>query len=254
MEFLVRTSFEPSAVLEDSELEDLRARERTAAERLQQRGVLRSIWREPGSSRAVGIWHATNERALQAHISSLPTARHMHIEVTPLAVHPNAISASTSGSPNPYITLHVRKLAERHGVDMAEIRGTGEGGRVRRDDILALVRRAAASGVTHATLTVEISELIDPFSAVSAAVRQPDVTVHDGHAEGFDTISVDTEPSKASVIVGVARRTPVVVGDVHDLALSFATRVEIAFSFGSAWSGSRAALAEAVTASLTGAT
>jgi 2-oxoglutarate dehydrogenase E2 component (dihydrolipoamide succinyltransferase) len=54
--------------------------------------------------------------------------------------------ALPSGPDGPYVTPLVRKLASEHSVDLAEISGTGVGGRIRKQDVLdaARARRGAA--------------------------------------------------------------------------------------------------------------
>ncbi|AKK06530.1 2-oxoglutarate dehydrogenase E2 component [Corynebacterium mustelae] len=44
---------------------------------------------------------------------------------------------AASGENLPYVTPLVRKLAEKHGVDLTKITGTGIGGRIRKQDVLA---------------------------------------------------------------------------------------------------------------------
>lgn len=51
------------------------------------------------------------------------------------AANPSQVAASASAGG--YITPIVRKLAREHGVDLAQVRGTGVGGRIRKEDILA---------------------------------------------------------------------------------------------------------------------
>ncbi|MGJ4134200.1 2-oxoglutarate dehydrogenase, E2 component, dihydrolipoamide succinyltransferase [Corynebacterium macclintockiae] len=46
----------------------------------------------------------------------------------------------------PYVTPLVRKLAEKHGVDLSTVEGTGVGGRIRKQDILAAAEGTSASG------------------------------------------------------------------------------------------------------------
>ena len=46
----------------------------------------------------------------------------------------------------PYVTPLVRKLAEKHGVDLSSVEGTGVGGRIRKQDILAAAEGTSASG------------------------------------------------------------------------------------------------------------
>jgi len=46
----------------------------------------------------------------------------------------------------PYVTPLVRKLAEKHGVDLSSVEGTGVGGRIRKQDILAAAEGTSTSG------------------------------------------------------------------------------------------------------------
>ncbi|EEW17025.1 2-oxoglutarate dehydrogenase, E2 component, dihydrolipoamide succinyltransferase [Corynebacterium jeikeium] len=45
----------------------------------------------------------------------------------------------------PYVTPLVRKLADKHGVDLSSVEGTGVGGRIRKQDILAAAEGTSAS-------------------------------------------------------------------------------------------------------------
>ena len=62
----------------------------------------------------------------------------------------NASAASTKldnrGDKVPYVTPLVRKLADKHGIDLNSIEGTGVGGRIRKQDVLAAAE--AASGAS----------------------------------------------------------------------------------------------------------
>ncbi|WP_175934697.1 2-oxoglutarate dehydrogenase, E2 component, dihydrolipoamide succinyltransferase [Corynebacterium sp. Marseille-P4321] len=46
----------------------------------------------------------------------------------------------------PYVTPLVRKLADKHGVDLNSIEGTGVGGRIRKQDVLAAAEGGSAKG------------------------------------------------------------------------------------------------------------
>jgi 2-oxoisovalerate dehydrogenase E2 component (dihydrolipoyl transacylase) len=54
------------------------------------------------------------------------------------------VAAEAPAAPRQRLSPVVRRLAEEHGVDPADIPGSGEGGRVTRDDVLAFVARREA--------------------------------------------------------------------------------------------------------------
>jgi pyruvate dehydrogenase E2 component (dihydrolipoamide acetyltransferase) len=55
----------------------------------------------------------------------------------PLREHSGAPLGEQSGAP--YVTPLVRKLAAEHGIDLSSVQGTGVGGRIRKQDVLAAV-------------------------------------------------------------------------------------------------------------------
>jgi 2-oxoglutarate dehydrogenase E2 component (dihydrolipoamide succinyltransferase) len=59
----------------------------------------------------------------------------------------------------PYVTPIVRKLAHDHGVDLASVTGTGVGGRIRKEDILAKAGGSTAPAPAAAPTVVEASAL-----------------------------------------------------------------------------------------------
>ncbi|MGN0095822.1 MAG: 2-oxoglutarate dehydrogenase, E2 component, dihydrolipoamide succinyltransferase [Corynebacterium sp.] len=75
-----------------------------------------------------------------------------------------ASSASDAGEPSdgnlPYVTPLVRKLAEKHGVDLSTVEGTGVGGRIRKQDVIA-----AAEGGTAKESAPAPAKGVDPEKA-----------------------------------------------------------------------------------------
>jgi 2-oxoglutarate dehydrogenase E2 component (dihydrolipoamide succinyltransferase) len=53
------------------------------------------------------------------------------------------VTEPSSPSSAPYVTPLVRKLAAEHGVDLSRVQGTGVGGRIRKQDVLAAVETSA---------------------------------------------------------------------------------------------------------------
>ena len=78
----------------------------------------------------------------------------------------------------------VRRLAEEHGLDPAQIAGSGEGGRVTRDDVLAFVARGEAAPAEPAPIEA-------PAAAASPPPRvEPGRVAVDGAREELVRLSV----------------------------------------------------------------
>jgi 2-oxoisovalerate dehydrogenase E2 component (dihydrolipoyl transacylase) len=89
---------------------------------------------------------------------------------------PESVSEAADGGPRPRLSPAVRRLAEEHDIDPSRLQGSGEGGRVTRDDVLAfLERREAAPGDGAAGAA--------PPAAAPAAPSAPPRAVP-GEAEG----------------------------------------------------------------------
>ena len=71
----------------------------------------------------------------------------------PISPEPGGAPAvPRTGSATAPVTPAARKLAKEHSVDLANVRGTGPGGRVTREDVEAVVARGAASPPTGTAL------------------------------------------------------------------------------------------------------
>ena len=85
--------------------------------------------------------------------------------VAPAAPAPVAAAAPVSQPTDAYVTPLVRKLASELGVNLAQVKGTGIGGRIRREDVEALSRPAAP--VASAPVASAPSAAKPPVVAVS---------------------------------------------------------------------------------------
>ena len=61
----------------------------------------------------------------------------------------NTSAKINNGGKVPYVTPLVRKLADKHGVDLNTVEGTGVGGRIRKQDVLAAAEGGSAKGATE---------------------------------------------------------------------------------------------------------
>ncbi|BAU96538.1 dihydrolipoamide acetyltransferase [Corynebacterium suranareeae] len=78
---------------------------------------------------------------------------------------PAPAAASASGDNVPYVTPLVRKLAEKHGVDLNTVSGTGIGGRIRKQDVLAAANGETAPAQSAAPVSAASTKSVDPEKA-----------------------------------------------------------------------------------------
>ena len=93
----------------------------------------------------------------------------------------NASAKVNNGDNVPYVTPLVRKLADKHGVDLNTVEGTGVGGRIRKQDVLAAAEGGKAEGAADA-----------------AAAKGDEKAAPKGERANWSTKSVD--PAKAELI------------------------------------------------------
>ena len=102
-------------------------------------------------------------------VAPAPPAAELPVVATPPVVAPPvAAPAASPGLPGPvptgsrsmpYVTPIVRKLAHDHGVDLATVTGSGVGGRIRKEDVLAKAGGSAAPAPVATPTVVEASAL-----------------------------------------------------------------------------------------------
>jgi pyruvate dehydrogenase E2 component (dihydrolipoamide acetyltransferase) len=82
----------------------------------------------------------------------------------------NHREADTDGNGAAYVTPLVRRLASEHGVDLAHLQGTGVGGRIRKQDVIA----ASATGTTaSAPASAPAPQTAAPAPAASVQAPTP---------------------------------------------------------------------------------
>jgi 2-oxoglutarate dehydrogenase E2 component (dihydrolipoamide succinyltransferase) len=97
---------------------------------------------------------------VSAPVISTPVA-----QVPAQPVTTSAVAAPVSQPADAYVTPLVRKLASELGVNLAQVKGTGIGGRIRREDVEALARPAAPAAVASVSSTPSAAK--PPVVAVS---------------------------------------------------------------------------------------
>ena len=98
--------------------------------------------------------------------------------VEPQVVPSNGAGNGAAGTPPAAGDLRryspvVQRIAAEHGIDLSQVDGTGRGGRVRKQDVLALVKDgggASAPSIEDPPLHIESPYRPDPVPAAAAAV------------------------------------------------------------------------------------
>ncbi|MCX4397125.1 2-oxoglutarate dehydrogenase, E2 component, dihydrolipoamide succinyltransferase [Streptomyces sp. NBC_01767] len=79
-----------------------------------------------------------------------PVAAPAPVAAAPVAAPAPVTPAATSGDDGAYVTPLVRKLAAENGVDLGAVKGTGVGGRIRKQDVVAAAEAARAAAAAPA--------------------------------------------------------------------------------------------------------
>ena len=128
---------------------------------------------------------ATPEPAAPTPAPAAPAApaAEEKVEVAPkveapksVATPPAAQAKVNSNDDVPYVTPLVRKLADKHGVDLRTVTGTGVGGRIRKQDVLAAAGQGAAESAPAAAPATAASAVstkrVDPAKAALRGTTQ----------------------------------------------------------------------------------
>ncbi|MGY3129103.1 pyruvate dehydrogenase E2 component (dihydrolipoamide acetyltransferase) [Agrococcus sp. UYP33] len=101
---------------------------------------------------------------------------------------PAAPAAPTGGSP--YVTPIVRKLANEKGVDLASLTGTGVGGRIRKEDVLAAAESAAQAPAAEAAPSQAPAEVeVSPLRGTTAPMSRLRKVVAKRAVESMQTLA-----------------------------------------------------------------
>jgi pyruvate/2-oxoglutarate dehydrogenase complex dihydrolipoamide acyltransferase (E2) component len=140
-------------------------------------GVVESILVEVGSTVDVGTVLARIDVSSsgQAGLRTGPvddvgdsTSTLAESDVTPPARSASAESAAVGNGDGRRYSPVVQRIAAEHGIDLAQVRGTGRDGRVRKQDVLAFVE-AQAGAVAEPPLHIESPYRPDPSPAAEDA-------------------------------------------------------------------------------------
>jgi len=80
-------------------------------------------------------------------------------------------AATTASGATPYVTPLVRKLAADNNIDLAQVKGTGVGGRIRKQDVLAAVQQREEAKKAPAPAAPAAAAAARPAAAPSPAPR-----------------------------------------------------------------------------------
>ena len=106
-----------------------------------------------------------------------PTPPPAPIAAVPVAPTPAAPAAAVAQPQDAYVTPIVRKLANDLGVNLASVRGTGIGGRIRKEDVEAAAPRSAVAAVASTSAATAAAPSAPRPAAVASPLRGTTVTM-----------------------------------------------------------------------------
>ncbi|SFE04629.1 2-oxoglutarate dehydrogenase E2 component [Actinopolyspora alba] len=109
------------------------------------------------------------EEAAPQPAPSAPAAQSASAQSAPAQAAPAQQGAEGSA---PYVTPLVRKLANEHGIDLHSLRGTGVGGRIRKQDVQAAITQRSAGAATGSRPDGQPAEAATAEPAASATGQE----------------------------------------------------------------------------------
>ncbi|GAA2717560.1 2-oxoglutarate dehydrogenase, E2 component, dihydrolipoamide succinyltransferase [Micromonospora olivasterospora] len=156
-----------------------------------------------------------NEPAAEAETAARPAqAERQATPAAPTAAPQRPAPAQGGGEEAAgYVTPLVRKLASEHGVDLSAVRGTGVGGRIRKQDVLEAAERAKAAKAAPAPAA-------QPAAAAAPAkpAAKPQPSAKRGTTEKLPRIRAVIAKRMQESLHEMAQLTTVVEVDVTKVA------------------------------------
>jgi 2-oxoglutarate dehydrogenase E2 component (dihydrolipoamide succinyltransferase) len=115
-----------------------------------------------------------------APVAAAPTPPVQVAQIPPQVSTPVAVPAPQAPVSQPqdaYVTPIVRKLANDLGVNLALVRGTGIGGRIRKEDVLSAAPKTSTAPVSSAPVSAPSQSAPRPAAPVASPLRGTTVTM-----------------------------------------------------------------------------
>ena len=117
-----------------------------------------------------------------APVAAAPTPPPAPVAAAPVAAAPVVVAPSVPAAPvsqpqDAYVTPIVRKLANDLGVNLASVRGTGIGGRIRKEDVEAAAPRSAVAPVASTPAAPAAAPSAPRPATVASPLRGTTVTM-----------------------------------------------------------------------------